>query len=353
MLAKTKILALAAAAALFALPLQLGAVDPQETTAHTDAAADHTHEVVADVEAVATDAEIPLHGEHAVEDAHGGHAADDHGDAHAGGHHATPVPEVIFTIPFGDPDAPAFVLPITNSMVTSWVIALALIITVRLAVGRPKIIPGRGQAIVETLLSGIRELIAPIVGRHMVKHTFPLLVTLFTFILIQNWSGMLPGVGSVYSEHEGVRSYLIRPGNADINMTLALALVHFIAWAYFVLRYAGPRVLLFDIFGNKADPKEVPIYIYVPLFAVFAAVGFIEIISIIFRNISLPFRLFGNVYGGENLLTSMTGLVSWVVPVPFYMLEVLIGFVQALVFTLLVAVYIGLICNHESEEGHH
>jgi F-type H+-transporting ATPase subunit a len=78
-------------------------------------------------------------------------------------------------------------------------------------------------------------------------------------------------------------------------------------------------------------------------------VGFIEVISILFRPVSLSLRLYGNVFGGENLLTNMTNLVSWVVPVPFYFLEVLIGFVQALVFTLLVAVYIGSICNHEEE----
>ena len=77
--------------------------------------------------------------------------------------------------------------------------------------------------------------------------------------------------------------------------------------------------------------------------------GFIEVISIVFRPISLSLRLYGNVFGGENLLHNMTGLVAWIVPIPFYFLEFLIGFVQALVFTLLVAVYIGSICNHEAE----
>ena len=86
----------------------------------------------------------------------------------------------------------------------------------------------------------------------------------------------------------------------------------------------------------------------------FLAVGFIEILSILFRPVSLSFRLFGNVFGGESLLHSMFYLVpqiNWILPVPFYFMEVLIGLVQALVFTLLVAVYIGLICNHE--EGDH
>jgi F-type H+-transporting ATPase subunit a len=105
-----------------------------------------------------------------------------------------------------------------------------------------------------------------------------------------------------------------------------------------------------DIFGNKADKKEIPTAIYYFLFVIFFAVGLIEVISIVFRPVSLSFRLFGNVFGGENLLVSMTNLIGYIVPVPFYFLEVLIGAVQAMVFTLLVAVYIGLICNHDDGE---
>jgi F-type H+-transporting ATPase subunit a len=85
---------------------------------------------------------------------------------------------------------------------------------------------------------------------------------------------------------------------------------------------------------------------------IFILVGVIEIISIVFRNVSLPFRLFGNVFGGENLLFQMSAIFKWGLPVPFYFLEILIGFVQALVFTLLVAVYIGLICNHGDDHEH-
>ena len=148
----------------------------------------------------------------------------------------------------------------------------------------------------------------------------------------------------------------IRPGNADMNGTIALAVVSFIGWLYFIMRYAGPKLVLKDIFGNKADKREVPAIIYYPLFGLFFAVGLIEIVSILFRPISLSFRLFGNVFGGENLLHSMSAITPWVLPVPFYFLELLIGFVQALVFTLLVSVYIGLICNHgddhEADHGH-
>lgn len=242
-------------------------------------------------------------------------------------------------------------LPITNSMVTSWVVAIALIIAVRLAIKKPSLVPSRGQAMVESLVQGILDLITPIVGNKVAKPAFPLLVGLFTFILIQNWSGLIPGVGTIYMmDHaSGEMIELIRPGNADLNGTIALALVAMTCWFYFIMRYAGPALVLKDTFGNKADKNETPALIYYPLFFVFFGVGLIEVISIIFRPISLSFRLFGNVFGGENLLHAMSSISRWGLPVPFYFLELLIGFVQALVFTLLVSVYIGLICNHGDE----
>lgn len=244
-------------------------------------------------------------------------------------------------------------LPVTNSMVTSWVISLLLIVVIRWAVGRkPALIPSRGQAMVEGVVSGIMGLIEPIVGKRVVAAAFPILASFFLFILIQNWSGLLPGVGSlfIHSEETGHWVPLIRPGNADMNGTLALTIVHFGAWFFLVMKYAGPKLVLKDWFGNKANPKEVPAAIYYFLALIFLFVGVIEVVSVMFRGVSLPFRLFGNVYGGESLLTAMTNLVPWIVPIPFYLLELLVGFVQALVFTLLVSVYIGLLCAHE--EGH-
>lgn len=251
-------------------------------------------------------------------------------------------------------------LPVTNSMLTSWTVAAVIILVVRIVIGKPKLVPSRGQAVVESLVQGVLDLTTPIVGKGVARHTFPLLVGLFTYILVQNWSGLFPGVGTVmyYSAEHHAWQEFVRPGNADMNTTVALALVSFIAWFYFIMRYAGPGVVLFDIFGNKADKKEIPAYIYYPLFLIFFGVGVIELVSIAFRPISLSFRLFGNVFGGENLLHAMSGIFKWGLPIPFYFLEILIGFVQALVFTLLVSVYIGLICNHgddhaEAHDGHH
>ena len=246
-------------------------------------------------------------------------------------------------------------LPVTNSMVTSWFVALVLIVAIRLALGRNRLIPSKAQAIVENLVQGILDLTSPIVGSKVARPAFPLLICLFTFILIQNWSGLFPGVGTIYMrDHKsGEWMELIRPGNADMNSTIALALVAFTCWFYFIMRYAGPKFVLIDLFGNKADKKETPAWIYYPLFVIFFGAGLIEVVSILFRPVSLSFRLFGNIFGGENLMHAMSGIQKWGLPAPFYFLELLIGFVQAFVFTLLVSVYIGLICNHGDEhEGH-
>jgi F-type H+-transporting ATPase subunit a len=237
-------------------------------------------------------------------------------------------------------------LPVTNSILTSWFVSIVLVLVVRLLIGgKPTLVPSRGQAAVEGLLENIQGLVEPIVGEHAAPIALPFLLCLFIFILVQNWTGLLPGVGTIglrlldATGHATFKPF-IRPGSADMNGTVALALISMAVWLYVVLKSVGPRALLYDLFGNKADRREIPAVIYYFLFLVFFAVGLVEVISICIRPVSLSFRLFGNMFGGENLLHG-TGFFF-----PFYLLELLIGLVQALVFTLLVSVYIGLICNH-------
>ena len=252
-------------------------------------------------------------------------------------------------------EIPVLGLPVTNSIVTGWVVSLLILLGLRLLVKKPQLIPSRGQAVVESALGALRGLYEPIIGKKAFGASFPVLVCLFLYILLQNWSGLIPGVGSVGLGHEvngkfHVTEAFIRPANADWNGTIALAAVAMLAWFAISLRYAGPKHMLYDWFGNKADRSEVAAYIYYPLSVIFFLVGFIEIVSICIRPFTLSVRLFGNVFGGENLLHS-TGFVF-----PFYFLEILVGFVQALVFTLLLSVYIGLLCNHgddEHEAAHH
>ena len=245
-----------------------------------------------------------------------------------------------------------FGLPITNSILTTWFFAALIIIAVKVFVGRPQLIPNKGQAIFESVFEAIHSVTEPIVGRKMVSKTLPLLLCLFIFILINNWTGLLPGVGAFgVNDESGHLIYWFRPANSDLNTTVALASVAIIAWMYFVFRYAGVKLFLYDIFGNKADKKETPMPLYFFLSVIFLLVGFIEMISICIRPITLSMRLFGNVFGGETLLSKIINMSPWYVPaaLPFYLLETLVGLIQALVFVLLTAVYIGLICNHEEE----
>jgi len=248
-------------------------------------------------------------------------------------------------------------LPVTNSMLTSWIVTALIVILVRMAVRTPKLNPSRGQMFVEVAVEGLLNTVEPIVGKRMIRPTFWLLSSLFIFVLINNWIGLLPGVGTIGFNSTGTDGHvhftpLFRPGNADLNMTAALAIISMSAWLYFVLRYAGIKTLIYDLFGNKVVKGEVPMPIYILMGVIFLAVGLIEVVSIAFRPISLSFRLFGNVFGGENLLVNMQDIFSYVLPIPFLFLETLVGLIQALVFMLLVSVYIGLICNHDSGEQH-
>ena len=242
---------------------------------------------------------------------------------------------------------------ITNSMVTGWVISLALVALILWFVGRPSIIPSRGQAVFESLLEGLRGIFEPIVGKAAFPAAFPILITFFIFILFHNWMGLIPGVGTLgwgvedASGHFHLTRPLIRPHNADFNGTIALALISFGAWAIIVFKFAGPKTIMMDLFGNKADKNETPGWLYPILSLVFLAVGLIEVFSIAIRPFTLSVRLFGNIFGGENLLHG-TGFVF-----VFYFMELLVGVIQALVFTLLTAVYIGLLCNHEGGEHAH
>jgi F-type H+-transporting ATPase subunit a len=244
---------------------------------------------------------------------------------------------------------------ITNSMATGWAVSLLFIGFILWLIGKPKVLPTKGQAVFETILEALRDLFEPIVGKKAFPASFPLLVTLFVFILVQNWMGLLPGVGTVGMGHEVDGQFhltrpFIRPFTADFNSTIALALISFGAYLIIIFKYAGPKLILWDLFGNKADKKETPAWLYPFLSLIFLLVGCIEVFSIAIRPFTLSVRLFGNIFGGENLLHG-TGFFF-----VFYFMELLVGLIQATVFTLLSSVYIGLICNHgddhEHEEGH-
>lgn len=244
--------------------------------------------------------------------------------------------------------------PITNSMLVSWIVAIALILFAQTATRDMQQLPTKLQNVLEWLVESLYTFMGGIIGPHLAKRTFWFFATVFLFILSANWMGLIPGVGSIGWGSQTAHGFvvaqpLLRGANADVNMTLAMALVFFASWIVWSFREVGPLGFLKELFAPKGESEGL---LKVLMVVVFFAAGCLEVISILFRPISLSFRLYGNIFAGENLLEAMSKLVpgfGWLVPIPFYFLELVMGLVQALVFTLLTAVFTMLMCQHESE----
>jgi F-type H+-transporting ATPase subunit a len=244
---------------------------------------------------------------------------------------------------------------VTNSMIVTWIVALGLIVFAQVATRNIKPIPVGAQNFWEWLVESLYGFLEGIIGAELVKKTFWFFATIFIFILATNWFGLIPGVGTIGWGQPGEHGFevtrpLFRGGNADLNMTFAMAMIFMVLWFIWALQANGVRGFLADLFGVKGESTGP---LRVLLVIIFFLVGFLEVFSIAFRPISLSFRLFGNIYAGENMLEAMARLVpalNWLLPVPFYFMELLVGLVQALVFMLLTAVFTMLICVHE--EGH-
>lgn len=245
--------------------------------------------------------------------------------------------------------------PITNSMIVSWIVALGLIICARVAMRNAKEIPSGAQNFWEWMIESLYLFLEGILGRDLVKKSFWFFATIFIFILFTNWFGLIPGVGTIGYGHQSAHGFVVerpifRGGNADLNMTMAMSIAFFGCWIVWALQANGPGGFLMHIFGPKGDTKGG---MKVLMIVVFLAVGLLEVVSIMFRPVSLSFRLYGNIFAGENLLEAMSSISAWwgwAIALPFYLMELMVGIVQALVFMLLTSVFTMLICEHE--EGH-
>jgi len=243
---------------------------------------------------------------------------------------------------------------ITNSMLVTWIVAAGIIIFAQLATRKIQPVPSGAQNFWEWLVQSLYEFLESIIGRDLVKKTFWFFATIFIFILFVNWFGLIPGVGTIgWGHHDPatgtfhVDQPLLRGGNADLNMTTAMAAIFFVLWVVWAIQANGVGGFLLHIFGPKGDMSG---FMKLIMIVVFFMVGWLEVVSILFRPISLSFRLFGNVYAGGSILEAMSTMIpalSWLIPIPFYFMEVLVGLVQALVFMLLTAVFTLLIAQHE------
>lgn len=259
-------------------------------------------------------------------------------------------------------------LSISNAYLTTFVVMALLTILSFLATRKMSMIPGNGQLIAESVVGGLHDFFAAIAGKHIAQF-FPIVASLFLFILTANWVGLLPGVGTVGFHRTEKASEVVvtapkevvsdapvtavaenttgekektefvplfRAATADLNMTLALALVAVIAMQYFGFRNLGGHYL--GRFINFKDP-------------ILFSVGILEIISDVSKIISFAFRLFGNIFAGEVLLAVIAFLMPFIVPLPFLMMELFVGLIQALVFSMLSTAFFSVAVSHG--EGEH
>jgi F-type H+-transporting ATPase subunit a len=243
---------------------------------------------------------------------------------------------------------------VTNSMFVTWIVAAGLIVLAQAATRKIKPVPTGLQNFWEWMVESLYLFLESIIGRDLVRKTFWFFATIFIFILFVNWFGLIPGVGTIgWGHHDPTTGVfhvdrpLLRGGNADLNMTSAMALIFFVLWVFWAIQANGVGGFLLHIFGPKGETSG---FLKVVMVVIFFMVGWLEVVSILFRPISLSFRLFGNVYAGESILESMSTMIpslSWLLPIPFYFMEVLVGIVQALVFMLLTAVFTLLIASHQ------
>lgn len=264
---------------------------------------------------------------------------------------------------FAEPVAHIGNFPITNSLLTSWLAVLVIFAFSFALRKKMKKIPGKLQHIFEILIDGALSLCDQVTNnRKLTNKIFPLVFTLFVFILVNNWVGILPFTGSIgMNVIEGGHSVFVpffRGGTADVNTTLALALMIVLGSNVFGIFVVGlwktfNKYVNLKVLGSiPSKVRKDPSILLVAPITFF--VGLLEFIGEIAKVASLSFRLFGNVFAGEVLLASMAAIFAFILPGPFLFLEVFVGLIQALIFSLLAAVYFTIAStdHSEHEEGH-
>ena len=273
--------------------------------------------------------------------------------------------------PYGDAGTLGWM---TNSVAVAAFIALLIFWAARKATRNAQRVPSGFQNFVELVVEVVYSQVEDLIGKKIAPRVFPLLATIFVYILISNWFGLLPGIGTIGFGSEPTQAVLtlssddkhivplLRPPTADLNLTMGMAAVFMLVWVYLTVREIGVIGFLKHTFGPKGGIKGLLGIAIVPIFLF---VGVIEMISIALRPVSLSLRLFGNVFAGENLMHVMskladdfnlpafvTFLASVFLPLPTFFLELLVGGLQAMVFALLCGVYIQLSTAHDEGEDH-
>jgi len=257
-------------------------------------------------------------------------------------------------------------LPVTNSMVCTWIVALLIVIIVRLTTWKMKEVPTGGQNLMEAMIEGWEGLMGNVLEPKVVKWVFPFAMSFFIFIVISNYVDLLPGVGSIGFGHpdktssmpfaiEHVSRPFFRPPTTDANLTVAMAGIFFVMCLFWAVKYNGPMGVIKHVFGVKVDSNK---YLYPLLLLLFIFIGVMESFSILFiRPVALALRLYGNIFGGETMLSMALSQKQWwfatLVAIPGTFFEVVVCALQAFVFTMLVVAFVGTLCTHADEEHGH
>ncbi len=221
-------------------------------------------------------------------------------------------------------------LSVTNSMLTG-AIASVLITLLMVAIARSmSLSPASGiRGSVDSASDWLLSLIESVMhDRDRSIRFFPIIVTIFFFVLINNWIGLLPGVGSI----EVGETPLFRGMAADLNATLALAVI---------------SVVMIHVYAIKEMGLISHLRMYVSWNPLKMFIGMLELTSEISKTVSFAFRLFGNIFAGEVLLVVIAALAPLAAPLPFFFLEIFVGFIQAFVFSLLTIVFLGIAIGHD------
>jgi F-type H+-transporting ATPase subunit a len=246
-------------------------------------------------------------------------------------------------------------LPVTNSMICTWIVAAVILVIVRVTTWRVKEVPTGGQNVMETLIESWEGLLGDILDPKVARWVFPFATTFFIFIVISNYTDLLPGVGSIGTYRNGQFTPFLRPPTTDANLTVAMAGVFLVLSLFWGVRYNGFFGLIKHIFGVKMETSKLA---YPLFFLLFLFIGAMELLSIGFaRPVALAMRLYGNIFAGETILhmtmnsgSFWTGLLLTCFT---YFYETFICLVQAFVFAMLVVAFVGTLCTPAEEHGGH
>ena len=271
------------------------------------------------------------------------------------------------SVPRPEPHLPAeqvfrlFGFPITNSIVGAWFSIIVLVGVSYAVTRRLKLIPARLQSMLEFALGALLSFCQSVAGEKNGRRFFPIVATIFLFVIMNAWLSLLPGFGSIIiTGPEGESIHLLRGANTDINMPLALALMSFVFVEYFGIRSLGGFRYLSKFVNVRGFLRSMSQLfrgrlragvsgLFTGVIEIF--VGFLEMLSEMVRIVSFTFRLFGNMTAGEILLLVAAFLIPWVFALPFYGLELLVGFVQALIFGGLTLIFLTIAVSPHGAEA--